>query len=479
MSPFGHRSEPSRERTAEERERERLERERRRAERRGEAAPSIEETPLPSPSPGGDGPGVSTLDDAAALSAPVGAPAPSSAPQIAKTRSGALAHAAARPFARPSPRADGEGRHGRLPPMPHLRRPGGGEAPQRRGRRRLFGGVALFVVAVVIWFLVSLFQPFHGGGSGTVAVNVPRGASARSIGDLLARDHVVSSGFFFSLRATLAGKRGSFHAGEFVLKRDMSYGAALDALTKTRAAVSTTRVLVPEGYTRAQIAALARADGLSGDYLHASTHNGNLDPRRYGAPRHESSLEGFLYPATYDLSPGAPAKRLVSLQLAAFKRNFATIDLSYPRHKKLTAYDVLTIASMVEREAALASERPLIAAVIYNRLHLRMPLGIDATIRYALNDYTRPLTASQLASPSPYNTRLHLGLPPTPIGNPGLASIAAAAHPAHVPYLYYVVKPGTCGQDAFSSTNAQFQRDVSRYNSARARAGGRSPTSCH
>jgi uncharacterized YceG family protein len=343
----------------------------------------------------------------------------------------------------------------------------------------LLGGFALLLIAFAVWFLVSLFQPFHGGGSGRVAVNVPRGASARRIGDLLARQHVVSSGFFFSLRATLAGKRGSFHAGEFVLKRDMSYAAALDALTKTHAGVATTRVLVPEGYTRAQIAALARADGLSGDYLHASTHNGNLNPRAYRAPAHTRSLEGFLYPATYDLAPGTPVKNLVSLQLAAFKRNFATIDMRYARSKKLSPYDVLIIASMVEREAALASERPLIAAVIYNRLHLRMPLGIDATIRYALNDYTRPLTASQLASPSPYNTRLHRGLPPTPIGNPGLAALAAAAHPARAPYLYYVVKPGTCGQDAFSTTNAQFQRDVARYNSARAKAGGRSPTSCH
>jgi uncharacterized YceG family protein len=240
-----------------------------------------------------------------------------------------------------------------------------------------------------------------------------------------------------------------------------------------------TRVLIPEGYTRTQTAALARADGASGDYLRASTHNGNLDPRAYGAPAHTRSLEGFLYPATYELSPATPVTHLVSLQLAAFKRNFATVGMRYARSKKLSPYDVLIIASMVEREAALASERPLIAAVIYNRLHRRMPLGIDATIRYALNDYTQPLTASQLASPSPYNTRLRRGLPPTPIGNPGLAALAAAAHPARVPYLYYVVKPGTCGQDAFSTTNAQFQRDVARYNGARARAGGRSPTSCH
>jgi cell division protein YceG involved in septum cleavage len=107
-----------------------------------------------------------------------------------------------------------------------------------------------------------------------------------------------------------------------------------------------------------------------------------------------------------------------------------------------------------------------------------MQLGIDATLRFALNDWTSPLTDSQLRLRSPYNTRIHLGLPPTPIGSPGLKSIEAAAHPAHVPYLYYVVKPGTCGRHAFATTSRQFDADVARYQQARARNGGRSPTTC-
>ena len=154
------------------------------------------------------------------------------------------------------------------------------------------------------------------------------------------------------------------------------------------------------------------------------------------------------------------------------------VDLSYARRKNLTVYDVVTIASMVERETRVARERPLVAAVIYNRLHAHQPLGIDATIRYATANWTRPLTKSELALDSPYNTRTRVGLPPTPIGNPGLASLEAAAHPARVGYLYYVVKPGTCGEHAFSSTFAEFQRDQARYNTARQAAGGRSPTTC-
>jgi len=116
--------------------------------------------------------------------------------------------------------------------------------------------------------------------------------------------------------------------------------------------------------------------------------------------------------------------------------------------------------------------------VIYNRLHEGMPLGIDATIRFATGNYTEPLTESELAIDSPYNSRTNAGLPPGPIGNPGLASIRAAAHPAHVPYLFYVVKPGTCGDHTFAKTEAEFKAAVDKYNSAREAAGGNSPDSC-
>ena len=131
---------------------------------------------------------------------------------------------------------------------------------------------------------------------------------------------------------------------------------------------------------------------------------------------------------------------------------------------------------MVEREALLPRDRPLVAAVIYNRLRLGMPLGIDSTIRYALHDYTKPLTEAQLQIDSPYNTRTHHGLPPTPISNPGLAAIDAAAHPAHVSYLYYVNGADGCGELVFSTSYAQFERNAAAYQRALAANGGRVPS---
>jgi YceG-like family len=238
------------------------------------------------------------------------------------------------------------------------------------------------------------------------------------------------------------------------------------------------KVTIPEGFTRAQIAALAKADGLRGDYLAASVRSSLLHPTRYGAPRGTPSLEGFLFPATYDLYSTAAARHLVDEQLLAFRENFGDAEIHRAHTLGVTPYELLTVASLIEREAEVERDRPLIAAVIYNRLHQNMPLGIDASIRYALNDFSKPLTEAQLRTPSPYNTRLHTGLPPTPIGNPGLASIHAAAHPAHVSYLYYVAGADGCGEHVFSNTFAEFERNAAAYREAVAKNHGQVPT-CH
>jgi UPF0755 protein len=133
---------------------------------------------------------------------------------------------------------------------------------------------------------------------------------------------------------------------------------------------------------------------------------------------------------------------------------------------------------MVEREALVPKERRIIAGVIYNRLRESIPLGIDATIRYERNNWSRPLRVSELQRDTPYNTRLRQGLPPTPIGNPGKEAIAAAANPARHDFLFYVVKPCGNGAHAFSETDAQFQRDVAAYNRERDKRGGRDPSQC-
>ncbi len=243
----------------------------------------------------------------------------------------------------------------------------------------------------------------------------------------------------------------------------------------TTQATSSRMITIPEGYDRRQIAALAKEDGIRDDYLKASESFKGFNPAKYGA-QDPPNLEGFLFPATYDLPRRPTADDLVVRQLDAFGQYISEVNMSYARSKNLTTYDVLMIASMIEREVQVPKERKLVAAVIYNRLHDGMPLGIDATIRFAQNNYTEPLTQSDLQIDSPYNTYTNSGLPPGPIGNPGLASIRAAAHPADVSYRYYVVKPNTCGEHTFATTQAQFDRAKAAYDAAREEAGGQAPT---
>ncbi len=327
----------------------------------------------------------------------------------------------------------------------------------------------------IVWFLASLFQPLHGNGSGHVAVTIPRDASAGQIADLLEQKGVVSSSFFFQLRATLGGKRGDFKSGTYTLERDMTYADAMTALTTAPAATDVVSLVIPEGRSRREIAPSIKS--LKGNYLAATKRSPLLNPARYGA-KNATSLEGFLFPATYQMKRGQSVKTLVDKQLTTFKQRFATVDLRAAKKVNLTPYDVLIIASLVERETAVPAERGEVASVIYNRLHQGTPLGIDATTRFQYNDWVDPIRESWLQSPSGYNTRIHDGLPPGPIGSPGLASMRAAARPPKTSYLYYVANPCRPGTHVFLKTQAQFDAAVARYNRARAAAGGKAPKRC-
>lgn len=426
-------------RSPEERERARLEREARRAARQGGTAPPPE-PPVPPEPP----------------APPEPPPYERSAPRRARPgkprRSASERRAAAREYLR-----------------------GDGRPPRRRFTAPIAVGGGL-LAAFVVWFAVSLFQPLKGDGGEQVTVTVPRGATVAQIADLLEERGVISSAFFFRARTTLAGRGGDFKAGKDIpLRLDMSYGAAMDALAEPPPP-DTLTVTIPEGLSRREAKQVV-PDSLSGDYMAASRRSSVLDPTDYGAPR-RAGLEGFLFPATYELKPGRPVRQLVRRQLEAFAREFDRVDLGHARRKNLTPYDVLIIASMVEREVSVARERRLVASVIYNRLSQGIPLGIDATIRYATGNWSEPLKQSELAMDTPYNTRLNQGLPPGPIGSPGLAALRAAARPARTDYIYYVVKPCGRGEHVFSETDAEFQRDVARYNAERERQGGRSPTEC-
>jgi UPF0755 protein len=234
------------------------------------------------------------------------------------------------------------------------------------------------------------------------------------------------------------------------------------------------RIIFPEGFSRIEMAErITAVNKIARQKRHvnprlrakaylAATRRSKL-PGQFAGDHKPRDLEGFLFPATYDFLPRTTSAELVKKQLVAFNRAWKQVNLAYARAKHLTRYDVLIIASMVEKETLAPDERKLVAAVIYNRLKARMPLGIDATIRYGLKiPGTEPLHESELSSDNPYNTRNRAGLPPGPIGNPGLASIQAAAHPAKVDFLYFVRKPDKV-HHFFTSSESEFFRKACEY----------------
>jgi len=359
---------------------------------------------------------------------------------------------------------------------PRFGAPPRGVPKRHRGARRVIPLLFLVLAAAVAFFLYRLYEPGAETGEGRAVVTVPPGSSAEQIGGLLAKQDVVASSFFFSLRARMSGE--NLRSGELVLKRGMSYDAALAELTKAPpAAPVLAKITLPEGPGRKELAARVKQAGFTGSYLAATRSSTALDPTDFGAPQ-SATLEGFLFPATYELKPGSSAKALVTQQLRAFEREFAKVSLTTARRRNLSRHDVLIIASMIEREALVPKDRRLIAGVIYNRLEQGMPLGIDATIRFELENFSRPLRQSELQRDTPYNTRTRTGLPPGPIGNPGLAAIQAAASPARNDFVYYVVKPCEDGAHAFSSSNEKFLRDVAAYNAKRDELGGKDPSQC-
>ncbi len=438
-----------------------------------ESAPDPEPRPRPAPEPRPD-PAPAPRPDPAPRSRPTSAPTPE--PPLAPRSS-------EQEFWDDEPPLEEEpfaGEPVKAPPpvvAPKGRRGGGSSggifAAVGRHPFRLVGAI---VAVLVLWFLFALFQPFHGDGSGQVEVSIPKGASVSEVGDLLGDKGVVDSSTLFQIRATLEGKRSELYPGHYTLAEGMSYSAALDALSKPPIK-RVTSVTIPEGYSRAQAAQLVSEDGLAGDYTKETVRSKYLNPAKYGG-KGAKDLEGFLFPDTFELKPGAPAADLVQLQLQDFKRRIEGVDMKYAKSKNLTVFDVLIIASLIEDEAGIPSQRKLVASVVYNRLHEGMPLGIDATIRFATGNYEQPLTESELAVDSPYNTRTNAGLPPGPINSPGIDAIEAAAHPAKSGYLFYVNKPNTCNELAFAKTEAEFEANVAKYNAAREANGGNEPSTC-
>jgi peptidoglycan lytic transglycosylase G len=315
---------------------------------------------------------------------------------------------------------------------------------------------ALVVVLGVVGAAVFFYQTQVGGSGDGAAVKVlikPR-STGKQIAQTLRRDGVVGSDLAFRIFLKLKGAGGELQAGEYELRKHMAFDDLVATLERGPE-IPFVKLTLPEGLTVEQTGArVGEVTKVSSqDFLAAATP-ATVKPAIL--PDGVPTLEGFLYPETYYIIEKEAAPDLVWRLVEEFGKR--TADLPWDKAQALgrTPYEILVIASMVEREAQDPQEATLVSAVIHNRLRTNMPLGIDATIRYGINKPTGPLLQSELDRDTPYNTRLHTGIPPTPIANPGATAIRAALEPADSRALYFV-RLADCRHHFFTDDYTEFQ----------------------
>ncbi|HET6816058.1 MAG TPA: endolytic transglycosylase MltG [Mycobacteriales bacterium] len=352
------------------------------------------------------------------------------------------------------------------PPRSHR-----GDRP-RYGRRRLAMGIVLLAVVAIIGGvavggvgLVHRIQAhfgsasdYSGPGSGSVTIQVHAGDSLAAIGNTLYKSGVVASVRAFTDAAQANAKSSTIGPGFYSLHKHMKASLAVTMLLDPSSLLQA-RITIPEGNRMRDIFARVVKNT---DITMSALQDAAKDPAALGVPAwgQGHSLEGFLFPATYDFPPGTTAKQALTAMVTRFNQEAASLNLvAGAKAIGKTPYDVLTLASIIEREGRLDSDFPKIAEVFYNRLRIGMSLGSDATLYYVLPENNGPIRQSQLHLKSPYNTRDNPGLPPTPIASPGALALQAALHPAHGDYLYFVTidKAGHAG---FAKTDAEFQQLV-------------------
>ncbi len=320
----------------------------------------------------------------------------------------------------------------------------------------LAAGLCLVLLAgSVLWFRGAAFGERSLPEVQTDVV-VPAGSSASEVGRRLAQERVIGSPLAFSLLARLDGVEAALQAGEYRFPPHQSSVEVLHRLVAGQQVALW--VTIPEGFTAKEIAAQLEARGLGEAgafaryFLHDSIVVDGVRTR---------SLEGFLFPDTYLIPIGASPADVAAVLTGQFRRELPPDAAARAKSLGLTVPQVVTVASLVEREAKSDDERALMAGVYYNRLRRGMPLQVDATIEYTFARHKDVITLDDLARDSPYNTYEHAGLPPTPIASPGRPSLLAAFHPAVSDYLYYVYKGN--GHHAFSRTVAEHNANVARY----------------
>jgi UPF0755 protein len=335
----------------------------------------------------------------------------------------------------------------------------------RRGRVVAAFGTLIGLVAVValgaFLYVRSLGVNVASDPGRKVEVVIRSGSTSQEIGQLLEDKGVIDSATGFRIAAYLDGGAEDIQAGRYEIATGLSANDALAALVEDGPIVEFVNVTFPEGSWLTDFARiLDEKTHLDGDEFLKLVTTGKVDSKY--RPADVDTMEGLLFPSTYQIVESDDAASVANRLASEFEKQVDSLDFSAAEALGVTPYEAVTVASMIEAEAALDEERPMVARVIYNRIAEGMTLGIDATVQYAIGEHKEELTLTDLDVDSPYNTRKFTGIPPTPIGAPGLASLEAALQPADGPWLYYVLNDCE-GHHAFSESYDEFLQNKEVY----------------
>ena len=316
--------------------------------------------------------------------------------------------------------------------------------------------VRICLVLLLLWYLLCLFVP-PGNGSVVRDVSFPPGSGIRKLAAELKSDGLIRSSWQFILMTRLRGAAHRLKAGDYRINDKMTPGQILKKLVAGD--VDYLKFSLPEGYSIYQVGEMLEQKGLfpRSEFLAKCRDRSLLS--RLGL--NESSVEGYLYPATYNLSRGDSVEQLISQMVAKFEKKYADLTAGGGGGDGLSRHALVTLASLIEKEAVSAEEKPLISSVFHNRLRIGMPLQSDPTAVYGVRAFAGKVTRDDIDRNSPYNTYNIKGLPPGPIGNPGADALEAALHPANTTYLYFVARQD--GTHQFSRTLEEHNRAVQRY----------------
>lgn len=324
------------------------------------------------------------------------------------------------------------------------------------------------ILVIIILIFGSLFiflwnsnQAIDPNNNEIVYLEVPKGSSSGQIGQLLVESNLIKNELAFKLKTRLENNSAQYKAGYYSLSQSMSMDEIMEMIKKGSAL--TVRFTIPEGYDIKRTSERLVSEGLidASEFLN-QIENGTFEYYFLtDAPKGKHRLEGYLYPDTYEVFPNATEEEIINKMLSRFDEVFTMEYKEQLSKSGLSINELITLASIIEREAIIPADRPIIASVFYNRLKIDMPLQSCATVQFILGDQKAKLSLDDIAIVSPYNTYTISGLPPGPICSPGIESIKAALYPTQTGYLYFLAKGD--GSTVFSVTYEDFLVNKAKY----------------